>query len=180
MTDNLLPSWNDTPTRQAIEQFVAAVTTVDGPGYVPPEARAAVFDNDGTLWCEKPLPIQADFLVRRIGEMAQQDPSLRDRQPWKAVFNKDYGWLSQVIVKHYHGDDSDLMEMAAGLIAAYEGSTIEDFESIAAAYMNSARHLTLNRLHRACAYRPMVELLRYLEANGLACYIASGGGRDFI
>jgi phosphoserine phosphatase len=156
------------------------VTSAGGAGYVPPEARAAVFDNDGTLWCEKPLPIQADFLLRRIGEMAQQDPALRDRQPWKAVFEKDFGWLSQVIVKHYHGDDSDLMEMAAGLMAAYEGSTIEDFEATAAAFMNSARHPTLDRLYRACAYQPMVELLRYLEANGFACYIASGGGRDFM
>jgi phosphoserine phosphatase len=175
-----LSSWNDTPTRQAIEQFVASVTTEGGPGYVPPEERTAVFDNDGTLWCEKPLPIQADFLLRRIGEMAQENPSLRDRQPWKAVAAKDYAWLSGVITKHYHGDDSDLMEMAAGLLAAYEGSTIEEFERTATAFMNSAQHPSLKRLYRECSYQPMVELLRYLGANGFACYIASGGGRDFM
>jgi hypothetical protein len=123
MPKNTLRSWNDTPTRQAIERFVASVPMEGGSGYVPPEARAAVFNNDGTLWCEKPLPIQADFLLRRVGEMAQEDPSLRERQPWKAVAAKDYAWLSGVITQHYHGDDSDLMEMTAGLLSADEGST---------------------------------------------------------
>jgi phosphoserine phosphatase len=175
-----LPSWNDGAARQAITVFVESVTTRDRPDYVPPAARVAVFDNDGTLWCEKPLPVQADFLLRRVGEMAQQDPSLRDRQPWKAVVEKDHAWLSGVITKHYHGDDSDLQVMAGGLLAAYEGSTIEEFEQIASAFMHTARHPTLDRTYLACAYRPMVELLRYLEANGFTNYIASGGGRDFM
>jgi hypothetical protein len=117
-SDDLLPSWNDRPTRQAIERFVTSVTTAGEPGYVPPEARAAVFDNDGTLWYEKPLPIQANVLPRRIGEMAQHNPALRERQPWKAVAAKDYTWLSGAISKHYHGDNRDLMEKAAGLLAA--------------------------------------------------------------
>ncbi len=71
-----LNSWNDTPTRAAIEAFVSSVTT-DGPDFVPPEERIAVFDNDGTLWTEKPIPIQLDFALYRMAKMADADASLR-------------------------------------------------------------------------------------------------------
>jgi hypothetical protein len=63
-----------------------------------------VFDNDGTLWCEKPMPIQADFILRRLFEMAQADPELRVRQPWKAAYQRDYGWLGKVLAEHYAGE----------------------------------------------------------------------------
>ena len=111
-----LPSWNDTPTRQAIVDFVEAAARD-----VPEEERVAVFDNDGTLWCEKPMPIQADFLFRRLAEMAEADPSFCDRQPWKAVVEKDFDWLGGALTKHYQGDDCDLKVMAGGLLQAYEG-----------------------------------------------------------
>jgi hypothetical protein len=113
-----LPSWNDTAARQAIMQFVKAVSGADRKGHVPPEERVAVFDNDGTLWCEQPMPIQADFILRRLAAMADQDPSLRDRQPWKAAYEQDYGWLGGVITRHYHGDDRELPVLAAGVLQA--------------------------------------------------------------
>src|SRR5688572_33225338 len=102
-TQSTLPSWNDTATRQAIVQYVESVTQEGGASYVPPEERVAVFDNDGTLWAEKPMPIQLDFTLRRLAEMAEQDPSLRETQPWKASYEKDFHWLGAAMVKHYHG-----------------------------------------------------------------------------
>ena len=177
MAADLLPSWRDTPTRAAIVDFVERAA---GPGGLPAEERVAVFDNDGTLWCEKPLPVQADFLARRLAEMAAEDPSLRGRQPWKAVVEKDYGWLGAAITKHYEGDDSDLTLLAGGVLRAYEGVTIEEFESFAGEFFRAGRHPTLGRPYLECAYQPMVELLRYLEANRFACYIVTGGGRDFV
>ncbi len=178
-SDNPLPSWNDTETRHAIVEFVESVTG-DGPNHISSEERIAVFDNDGTLWCEKPMPIQLDFLLRRMGDMASQDPALLARQPWRAVAAKDYGWLSGALIKHYRGDDSDLKVLVTGLLRAYEGSTIEEFESTARAFMHSARHPTLDRHYLDCTYQPMVELLRYLATCGFTSYIASGGGRDFM
>jgi phosphoserine phosphatase len=175
-----LPGWTDGAARRAVVDFVEGVTRKRGPGYVPPEARIAVFDNDGTLWCEKPLPIQADFLLRRLADLAERDPSLRARQPWKAAHDKDYAWLGDVITKHYRGDDADLKLMAVGLLQAYAGATIEEFEATANAFLRSAQHPVLRRPYLACAYRPMLELLRYLEAAGFTSYIASGGGRDFV
>ena len=178
--DVALASWNDTPTRAAITDFVAQVTQPDSRHFVLPEGRVAVFDNDGTLWTEKPLPIQADFLLRRIGEMGAADPSLTSRQPWKAVAEKDYAWLSGVITKHYNGDDSDLKVLAGGILQAYEGATIEEFERIASEFLHTNHHPTLQRPYVACGFRPMVELLQYLAAHQFTCFIASGGGRDFM
>jgi hypothetical protein len=128
---NPIPSWNDTDTRQAIVEFVESVTG-DGPNHISVEERVAVFDNDGTLWCEQPMPIQLDFLVRRMGEMASEDPALLDQQPWKAVAAKNYGWLSGALIKHYRGDDTDLRVLVGGLLRAYEGRPIEELEAAAA------------------------------------------------
>ncbi len=175
-----LPSWNDTTTRHAITKFVAAVTHMNGRDYVRPEERVAVFDNDGTLWCEKPMPIQGDFIMRRLAEMAESDPALRQRQPWKAAYEKDYAWLNDIIVHHYQGDDSDLNVAAGGILRAFEGEDIETFEANAERFLRTEKHPTLGRPYRDCAFTPMVELLRYLEAAGFAIYIASGGGRDFM
>ena len=114
-TSATLSSWNEGASKQAIQDFVARVTTKGSPDYVPPEERVATFDNDGTLWCEKPMPIQLDFILRHFTEMAEKDATLRAKQPWKAAYEKDYGWLGNMITKHYHGDDSDIKLLIGGL-----------------------------------------------------------------
>ena len=78
-------SWNDTPTRAAIEAFVAAVTTEGGTDFVPPAERVAVFDNDGTLWSEKPMPIQLDFTLHRMADMAAADPPCVSNNPGRRL-----------------------------------------------------------------------------------------------
>src|SRR5262245_47719170 len=102
---SLLRSWKDGTARRAIAQFVEEVTQPGGPRFVPAEERFAVFDNDGTLWCEKPMPVELGFVLQRLAGMAEQDVSLRTQQPWKAAREKDYAWLGDVITKHYRGDD---------------------------------------------------------------------------
>jgi len=179
-THGALSSWRDGPAKQAIVEFVARVSGEDGSEPVPVEERLAVFDNDGTLWCEKPMPIQLDFILRRLVAMAEADPALRERQPWKAAHERDYGWLSGVMAEHYAGDDSNVKVLAGGILAAYDGISVEDFEAQADAFLRSATHPTLGRGYLETAYRPMVELLDHLAANGFTNYIASGGGRDFM
>ena len=171
-----LASWNDGAARQAVVEFVER-TVSDA---VPVEERVAVFDNDGTLWCEKPMPIQLDFILRRLVEMAEAKPELRDQQPWRAAYERDYGWLGALMTEHYAGDDSNVRVLAAGILAAFEGISVEDFEAQSDAFLHTARHPTLDRGYLECAYAPMVELLGFLEANGFSNYIASGGGRDFM
>jgi phosphoserine phosphatase len=155
--EDLLASWNDGPALAAIREFVGRVTGEGSPGFVAPEERVAVFDNDGTLWCEKPMPIELGFILQRLAAMAEQNPELRDRQPWKAAHERDYG-----------------------LLQAFAGMDVEDYQAAAHRFLHEGRHPTLDRAFHQCGYRPMIDLLRYLEANGFTSYIASGGDRDFM
>ena len=178
--ETLLALWNDTPTRRAIVDFVQAVSTEGSPGFVAPAERVAVFDNDGTLWSEKPVPIQLDFTLFRMAGLAGHDPSLAERQPYRAAVERDFRWLDQAIVKHYHGDDADLGLLMGAVESAFEGMEVEAFGAEVMEWLTTASHPVLRRQYLACGFAPMVELLRYLEANGFSTYIASGGDRDFM
>jgi phosphoserine phosphatase len=180
VNEQLLASWNDTPTRRAIVEFVDTVTASGGEGFVAPEERIAVFDNDGTLWAEKPIPIQLDFTLRRFADLAEADPTLREQQPFKASYEGDFGWLGQAMVKHYQGDDADLHLLMGALPRAFADLTIDDYTAKVLEFFESSEHPKLGRPYRSCGYLPMVELLRFLEANGVVTYIASGGDRDFM
>jgi phosphoserine phosphatase len=178
--DDALPSWRDGPARQAIVDFVARTVGTGDSAAVPVEQRVAVFDNDGTLWCEKPMPMQLDFILRRLVDMVETDPALLSQQPWRAACERDATWLSSVITDHYAGDDRKVKTLMAGVLAAYDGTSVEEFEVRAETFLRTASHPTLGLGYLQCAYRPMVELLSHLAANGFASYIASGGGRDFV
>ncbi len=175
-----LQLWTDGATRSAILDFVARVTDESGPDYVEPRARVAVFDNDGTLWIEKPLIIQLDFTIRRLAELAAQHVELQSQQPYQAAYENDLHWLGAAVVKHYHGDDSDMGLLMAAVPAAFAEVTVEDYDDKVLAFFAAATHTTLKQPYLACGYTPMIELLRYLEANGFTNYIASGGDRDFM
>ena len=170
-----LNSWRDTATRLAIVDFVETAVRD-----VPPEERIAVFDNDGTLWAEKPMPVELVFILKRWGEMVEADPSLKDRQPWKAAVERDYAWLAGAIDKHYAGDETDVKVLMGGVIGAFAGTEVEAYGQAAAAFVRDAHHPILQRPFRTIGYQPMVELLRHLEANGFTTFIASGGNRDFM
>lgn len=171
----MLDHWRDGPTKSAIVDFVSR-TVAD----IAPEERVAVFDNDGTLWCEKPAYIQLDFLVRRLAEKAAADAELRVQQPYRAAADGDLAWFGGAITKHYEGDDSDLKLLAAAGLSLHMSLTVEDYAGHVSGFFAEAEHPTLGRAYRECTYAPMVQLLRYLEAHQFTCYIASGGGRDFM
>ena len=170
-----LESWRDGPTKSAIVDFVE-LAVAD----VPPEERVAVFDNDGTLWVEKPAYIQLDFLVRRLAEQAAADPSLQEQPPYRAAATGDLAWFGDAVTKHYNGDDSALKLLAGAILSAYAGLTVDEHAAKVRAFFDGATHPTLGIAYTRCGYAPMIELLRYLEANGFTNYIASGGGRDFM
>ena len=175
-----LQSWTDGPTKSAIVDFVARVTAEGGADYVEPEARVAVFDNDGTLWCEKPMYIQLDFIIRRLAERAAADTSLASQQPYQAAVAGDLNWFGGAITKHYQGDDSDLKVLAGAVMSLHQAKTVEEHAALVNAFFAEAVHPTLKRPYQDCVYVPMVDLLRYLEAHDFTCYIVSGGGRDFM
>jgi phosphoserine phosphatase len=171
-----LTSWNEGLAKRAILDFVAQTESAG----VPAAERVAVFDNDGTLWCEQPMPIQADFIVRRLAEMAAADPGLRDRQPWRAAYEHDLAWFGAVLVEHYAGDDTNVRTLLGGVLTAYASMSVDEFEARSEQFLRTTTHPTLGRRYLECAYAPMLELLAYLAEHGFASYIASGGGRDFM
>src|SRR3954463_15727873 len=114
------------------------------------------------------MPIQLDFILRRLADMAEAEPSLRDRQPWKAAHERDYAWLSRVMAEHYAGDDTNVKTLGAGVVAAFANITVEQFEADSAAFLHGARHPTLDRGYLECAFAPMVQLLAHLKANGFS------------
>ena len=173
-----LASWTDGAARRAIEQFVHAVA--EGANAVPVPERVAVFDNDGTLWTEKPMPTQLHYLVQQLAAAASADDTLALQQPYAAALSHDLSWLGEAVDKHYAGDDSDLRVMVGAILHATAGMSVEDYERSISDFYRSATHPTLGRPYSGAVYQPMIELLRYLEAHGFTCYIVSGGERDFM
>jgi len=169
---NSLGSWKDGDAKRAIVDFVTRVSADGGPDFVPVDERIATFDNDGTLWCEKPMYVQADFILRKWAAMAAADPSLGERQPYKAVVERDMAWLGGIL--------NHVPELVAGLGDAFGGITPEEFETQVQAFFTSVQHPTLGVPYTGVGYAPMRELLAYLESNGFTVFICTGGGRDFV
>jgi phosphoserine phosphatase len=165
-----LENWNDGAAKSAIVDFIARVTKQGGAEYVPPAERVAVFDNDGTLWCEQPIQVQIFFLIDRAKELAAKDPALKERPAFRALLEKNFGALLD-------NGKRGAMELVA---ATHAGMSEEEFQAIARSWFASAKHPKFARLFKQSTYAPQVELLRYLRDNGFKTYIVSGGGVDLM
>jgi len=175
-----LSLWSHTPARQAVLDFVTAVTAPGSPDFVPPAERIATFDNDGTLWLEKPLYIQLQHGLRAIGKAAAEKPELRDRQPFKAVYERDMAWLGKAAADYAKGDPSGVFILVSGLTEVLEGVTVEAFEADVLEFLTNTQDARFKAPYKQLTYKPMVELVHYLQGNGFQVYITSGGGRDFM
>jgi putative hemolysin/phosphoserine phosphatase len=169
-TADPLPSWNPGPAKDTILKFVADVTDPASPSYVPPAERIAVLDNDGTLWTEKPVPVQAAFVFARIQQMAKDHPEWSTTQPYAAVLSGDQAAIQQFT-------PADIEEL---VYATHAGMTEEEFESIAKAFLDTAVHPRFKVPYTQTVYQPLLELLDLLRANDFQPYIVSGGGADFM
>ena len=167
---NSLPSWNDGPTKQAILDFVAAVTREGSPDFVPPAERIATFDNDGTLWVEHPMYTQLVFVLDRVKALAPQHPEWKDTQPFKAALEGDMKTLSA----------SGERGLLALMLATHTGMTVNEFQTIVLDWIATARDPRFKRPYTDLAYLPMVELLGFLRASGFKTFIVSGGGIEFM
>jgi haloacid dehalogenase-like hydrolase len=165
-----LPSWNAGAAKAAIVEFVSQVTHTDGPEFVAAADRIAVFDNDGTLWSEQPAYFQFFFALDRLKTLAPQHPEWKQEQPFKAAIEGDMATLAA-------GGTKALLEI---VMATHAGMTTEEFERIVVDWISTARHPQRGRPFTELTFRPMIELLDYLRANGFKTYIVSGGGVEFM
>jgi phosphoglycolate phosphatase-like HAD superfamily hydrolase len=165
-----LPSWNDGAVKQAIVAFVKDATDRAGARFIPPEARIATFDNDGTLWSEQPLYFQFIFAMERVRALAPRHPEWKTKQPFKGVLEKD---TKAVMATGHKG-------LAEIIAASHAGMTTDEFAGIVKEWLGQARHPRFQRAYSDLVYQPMLELLAYLRENGFKTYIVSGGGIDFM
>ncbi|QDU71295.1 HAD family hydrolase [Mucisphaera calidilacus] len=165
-----LPSWTDGPTRDAIIDFVEAVTNTSSPDYVPAADRIAVFDNDGNLWSEQPLYFQLIFAIDRIKEIAPEHPEWRSTEPFASILRDD---LPTALA----GGEEAILQIVA---ASHGNLTTDEFRDAVEAWLETARHPTTGAPYTRMVYQPQLELLDYLRAHGFSTWIVSGGGVDFM
>jgi phosphoserine phosphatase len=167
---DLLPSWNDGPTKKAILEFVADVTDEKGRNYVEPADRIATFDNDGTLWVEYPMYTQALFAFDRVKKLAPQHPEWKTQQPFKGVLENDMKAVGA----------SGMKGLMAIMMATHSGMTAAEFEQEVSKWLATTKQSKFKRLYTELIYQPQLELLTYLRANGFKTFIVSGGGMAFM
>jgi len=165
-----LPSWNDGPAKQAILSLVKQVTDTQSPTYVAVEERIATFDNDGTLWVEQPMYTQLAFALDQVKARAREHPEWKSQEPFRAVLENDAKALAA-------SGEKGLMEI---MMVTHAGMTSDEFEKSVKDWLASAKHPSFTRPYTECVYQPMIELLRYLQANQFKIFIVSGGGVDFM
>jgi hypothetical protein len=165
-----LPSWNDGPAKQSIITFVEKVTKAGSPDFVPVPERIATFDNDGTLWCEKPLPVQLYFVLDRVKALAPQHPEWQTTEPFASILKGD---LNAALA----GGERALVKL---VMVTHTGNTTVEFEKIVKGWIATAKHPKTGKLYTEMVYQPMLEVLSYLRANGFKTFIVSGGGIEFM
>lgn len=164
-----LPSWNDVPSKKAIIDFVSNAVREGGAGFIPPEHRIATFDNDGTLWAEKPY-VQELFAFYQVKKMVEAKPELAKKQPFKAVVEGDKEYFAK-------GGEKVLLQLVA---ATHTGMTEDQFEAAANDFFETAVYPGRNVPLKQITYKPQLELLHYLRANGFRTYIVTGGTIELV
>ncbi len=160
----VLPSWRAGATRDAVLRFLEAAEAV------PVEGRVAAFDNDGTLWCEKPTYAQYDFFEAALRSACAVDPTLRDRAEYAALLDGDRAAMAQI----------GLERIALSLADLFTGDDPVTFATAVRAFMASARHRTLGVPLARTVYQPMLELIDELRRRQFTVVVVTGGGTEFV
>ncbi len=168
--ENVLPSWKEGAAKQAIMEFVHATCDLGSPKYVQPADRIATFDQDGTLWVEHPLYVQAIFALDRVKELAPAHPEWKNKEPFQAIMSDD----KKAIAK-FAEHDWELI-----IAATHSGMSTDNFSQIASHWLASAKHPRFNQPYTKLVFQPMLEVMEYLRVNGFKIYIVTGGGQEFV
>jgi phosphoglycolate phosphatase-like HAD superfamily hydrolase len=168
-----LPSWNDGPAKQAILEFVKSTTTQGSPQFVPPEARIATFDQDGTLWVEHPMYSQVMYCLERVPDLVKAKPELKNKPPFNIVLQLLHG--DRAAMEKLNQKDLELIAAAT-----LTGMSVENFQTEVKKWIGIAKDARWKRPYTELTYQPMQEVLRYLRDNGFKTYIVTGGGQDFV
>jgi phosphoserine phosphatase len=172
---SVLPSWREGGAKQAILEFLEAVTS-PGASYVEPADRVATFDNDGTLWVEQPMPPQFDFVFRTWRAEVEADPSLATREPYRALVENDVSFFERVAVQ----DPAVVETLLTAFARSWAGTTPAEFDAQVLEWTRTVKQPKLDRPYVELVYQPMLELFDLLRAHDFRVFVCSGGGRDFM
>ena len=167
---NLLPSWEDGTSKTAIVNYVEQSTNTSKKTFIPQQDRIAVFDNDGTLWSEKPYYFQLAFALDQVKNMAKEHPEWKTQEPFKSVLNNDIKGV-------FAGGEKALLEI---VIATHSGMTVDEYEETVTQWLTVAKDPHFKKAYTELTYKPMREMVTYLQDHGFKTYIVSGGGVDFM
>jgi phosphoglycolate phosphatase-like HAD superfamily hydrolase len=167
---NDLPSWNEGPAKQSIVTFVKNITDKSNPSYVEPQNRIATFDQDGTLWVEQPIYTQVFFAFDRVVELSPKHPEWQTTEPFKAILADDRAAMAKFTLRDFEKI----------VFATHSGMTVDEFSTIVKDWIAKAKDPRWKRHHTDLVYKPMLEVMDYLRANGFRTYIVTGGGQDFV
>lgn len=165
-----LASWNDGEVKQSILNFIKNTTEENNPLFIPESDRIACFDNDGTLWCEQPMYIQLAFAIDQITAMAPDHPEWKNQEPYKSILEGD-------ITSALAGGEHAIIEL---IMSSHANVTDAEFANAVRTWINTAKDPATGKLYKELVYKPMLELLNLLRANGYKTFIVSGGGVDFM
>jgi phosphoserine phosphatase len=168
-SEDPLPSWNNGTLKEDIIDYIEKVTKKGSPDFIPIENRIATFDNDGTLWAEKPY-VQELFAFYQVKKMVEANPALAQKQPFKAVVEKDKTYFEK-------GGDKALIELVA---ATHTGMIEDEFETSVKDFFASEKYPGKNVYVKQIRYQPQLELLNYLRTNGFKTYIVTGGTIEVV
>jgi hypothetical protein len=165
-----LPSWNEGAAKKAIVEFVRATTEKGSSKFVPPEARIATFDQDGTTWVEQPMYTQVIYCLERVPAVVKAKPELANVEPFKTVLSGNREAMAKFAMPQ--------LEMI--LAATLTGMTVDEFTSEVKKWLAAAKHPRFKQLYTDLTYQPMLEVMKLFRANGYRTYIVTGGGQDFV
>ena len=165
-----LPSWNDGAAKKAIVEFVKATTEKGSAKFVAPEARIAIFDQDGTTWVEQPMYTQLIYCLERVPAVVKAKPDLKNVEPFKTVLSGNREAMAKFTMPQ--------LEMI--LAATLSGMTVDEFNAEVKKWLATAKHPRFDRLFTDLTYQPMQEVMKLFRANGYKTYFVTGGGQDFV
>lgn len=169
-TSDPLPSWNEGPAKTAIIDFVKTTTDSGSSKFVPPEARIATFDQDGTTWVEQPMYAQVMYCLDRVPALVEKKPELKNVEPFKTVLTGDREAIAKL-------PKEDLVKILA---ATLTGMTVEEFGAQVRPWIETAKHPRFERRYTELIYLPMMEVMHLFRDNGYKTYFVTGGGQDFV
>jgi len=166
----VLPSWDDGTNKQSIINFVNNIVKEESDDFVPQADRIAVFDNDGTLWNEKPLYIPVEFEINHIKSTYPSKPDWKDNKLYKGLAEGNLA-----VMKEY-----STFELIHELFAAHSGQKEEDYKTEVYNFLSLNKHPKFNHPFKEMVYQPMVELVHFLQDNDFKVFIVTGGEISFV